>query len=90
MSSSRPYCQWSHHLRSVATYACDAGFVLDLSLGGSVTRTCFDDLDNDAEGVFSGQEPRCIRKLSAYYNYFFAQCMYLQDCMTIKLFLCSH
>ncbi len=29
-----------------------------------MTRTCFDDLDNDAEGVFSGQAPRCIRKLS--------------------------
>ena len=47
----------------MATYACDAGFVLDLSLGGSMTRTCFDDLDNDAEGVFSGQAPACIRKL---------------------------
>ena len=46
----------------MATYTCDAGFVLDLSLGGSVTRTCFDDMDNDAEGLFSGQAPACIRK----------------------------
>ncbi len=49
-------------LGTVAAYDCDAGFVLDLSLGRSVTRTCFDDLDNDAEGIFNGQEPRCIRK----------------------------
>ncbi len=27
-----------------------------------MTRTCFDDLDNDAEGVFSGQAPACISK----------------------------
>ena len=47
---------------TVATYACDAGFVLDFSLGGSVTRTCVDDIDNDAEGGFNGQAPRCIRK----------------------------
>ncbi len=55
----------NYDLGTVATYACDAGFVLDLSLGGSMTRTCVDDEDNDAEGVFSGQAPRCIRKLSA-------------------------
>ncbi|XP_064387566.1 uncharacterized protein LOC135335869 isoform X2 [Halichondria panicea] len=55
-----PDTTFNYDLGTVATYACDAGFFLDLSLGGSVTRTCFDDLDNDAEGVFSGQEPRCI------------------------------
>ena len=52
----------NYDLGTVATYACDAGFFLDLSLGGSEMRTCFNDLDNDAEGVFSGQAPRCIRK----------------------------
>ncbi len=52
----------NYDLGTVATYTCDAGFVLDLSLGGSVTRTCFDDMDNDAEGLFSGQAPACIRK----------------------------
>ena len=52
----------NYDLGTVATYDCDTGFALDLSLGGSMTRTCFDDLDNDAEGVFSGQAPRCIRK----------------------------
>ncbi len=49
-------------LNTVATYSCGAGFVLDISLGGTVTRTCLDDLDNDAEGEFSGQAPACIRK----------------------------
>ncbi len=34
-----------------------------------MTRTCLDDLDNDAEGEFSGQAPACIRKSSAYYMY---------------------
>ncbi len=50
----------NYDLGTVATYACNAGFVLDLSIGGSVTRTCVDDLDNDAEGVFDRQGPRCI------------------------------
>ncbi len=49
-----------YHLSTVATYACSAGFVLDL--GGSVLRTCVDDMDNDAEGVFNGQAPICIGK----------------------------
>ncbi len=49
----------NYDLGTVATYACDTGFVLDLSIG-SVTRTCVDDLDNDAEGVFNKQGPRCI------------------------------
>ncbi len=49
-------------LDTVATYSCGAGFVLDLSLGGTVTRTCLDDMDNDAEGLFNGQAPACIRK----------------------------
>ncbi len=52
----------NYDLGTVATYACDDGFVLDLTLGGSMTRTCVDDLDNDAEGVFNRQSPRCIRK----------------------------
>ncbi len=51
-----------YDLGTVATYTCDAGFVLDLSLGGSVMRTCVDDMDNVAIGEFDRQEPRCIRK----------------------------
>ncbi len=52
----------NYDLGTVATYECDAGFFLDLSLGGSEMRTCVDDLDNDVEGMFSGQAPACIRK----------------------------
>ena len=51
-----------YNLDTVATYSCNGGFFLDLSIGGSVTRTCVDDLDNDAEGVFDRQAPRCVRK----------------------------
>ena len=43
-------------------YICNTGFFLDLSLGGTMTRTCMDDGDNDAEGVFDGQAPICVRK----------------------------
>ena len=46
-------------LGAVAIYACNDGFSLD---GGTEIRTCVDDLDNDAEGVFNGQAPACIRK----------------------------
>ena len=51
-----------YDLGTVATYACDPGFVLDLSLGGSEMSTCVDDMDNDAEGVFDNQAPKCVRK----------------------------
>ena len=46
-----------------------------------MTRTCLDDLDNDAEGEFSGQAPACIRKSSAYYMYL------CESVCDIKLFL---
>ena len=49
-------------LGTVATYACDAGFVLDLSLGRSEMRMCVDDDGLDAIGVFDRQAPRCVRK----------------------------
>ncbi len=50
-------------LGTVATYTCNAGFFLDISAAGSsATRTCVDDNDNDAEGIFDRQPPTCIRK----------------------------
>ena len=52
----------NYELGTVATYSCDAGFVLDFTLGGTVMRTCVDDGDNDAEGIFDGQAPICVRK----------------------------
>ena len=52
-----------YDLDTVAIYACDTGFVLDLSLERSVTRTCVDDDGLDAIGVFDRQAPICVRKL---------------------------
>ncbi len=52
----------NYDLGTVATYACDPGFVLDLSLGGSEMRMCVDDNGLDAVGVFDRQAPRCVRK----------------------------
>ena len=47
-----------YNLGTVATYDCDAGFVLDLSLGGSEMRTCV----GDTEGLFDNQAPICVHK----------------------------
>ncbi len=53
----------NYSLGTVATYACNAGFFLDISAAGSsATRTCVDDNDNDADGIFDRQAPTCIRK----------------------------
>ena len=51
----------NYPLGTTATYSCNAGFALDLNSGSEI-RTCIDDGDNDAEGVFSGQASACIRK----------------------------
>ncbi len=53
----------NYDLGTVATYSCIDGFVLDFSTPGSApTRTCIDDNDNDAEGVFDRQAPECVCK----------------------------
>ncbi len=52
----------NYDLGTEATYDCDAGFALNLSLGGSEMRTCVDDNGLDAIGVFDRQAPRCIGK----------------------------
>ena len=52
----------NYDLGTVASYACDPGFVLDLSLGVSEMRTCVDDNGLDAIGVFDRQAPICVRK----------------------------
>ena len=52
----------NYELGTVATYSCNPGFFLDFSLGGFEIRTCVDDGDNDAAGIFDGQSPICIRK----------------------------
>ena len=48
-------------LGTTATYECNEGFFLDLSVGVRV-RTCVDDNDMDALGVFTDQAPTCVRK----------------------------
>ena len=55
----------NYSLGTRATYSCNTGFSLDLS-ASSETRTCVDDGDNDAEGVFNGQAPTCVRKSTDY------------------------
>ena len=50
----------NHALGTVATYSCNVGFVLDLTVGSEM-RTCEDD-GMDAFGMFSGQAPSCVRK----------------------------
>ena len=49
-----------HDLGTKATYTCEAGFYLE----GSEVRVCMDDEGMDTIGVWSGQEPNCICKLS--------------------------
>ena len=51
-------------LGTTATYSCNEGYFLDLSVGVRV-RTCVDDNDMDALGVFTDEAPSCVRK-SAY------------------------
>ncbi len=52
-------------LGTTTTYSCNDGYTLDLSIGDKV-RTCIDDGNNDAVGLFSGQEPACVRKYLIY------------------------
>ena len=49
----------NYALGTVATYSCNTGFVLDLSVGFEM-RTCVDDGDNDALREFSGTAPSCV------------------------------
>lgn len=51
----------NYSLDTIATYTCNAGFFLDIS-GDNVSaiRTCIDDNDDDAQGIFDKQAPRCV------------------------------
>ena len=55
----------NYSLGTTATYSCYTGFSLNLS-AGSETRTCVDDGNDDAEGVFDLQAPTCVRKSTGY------------------------
>ena len=52
----------NYALGTVATYSCNDGFVLDLTGGSTVVRTCGDDGDGNALGEFNGLAPSCVRK----------------------------
>ena len=51
-----------YDLGTEATYTCEAGFYLE----GNEVRVCMDDDGMDVIGVWSGQEPSCVRKLSSF------------------------
>ncbi len=51
-----------------ATYTCEAEFYLE----GNEVQVCMDDDGMDTIGMWSGQEPSCVRKLSAKVYY----CLY--------------
>ncbi len=61
MISYSPDVTPDYDLGTEATYTCEAGFYLE----GNEVRVCMDDDVMDAIGVWSGQEPSCVRKLSA-------------------------
>ena len=48
-------------LGTTATYACNEGYFLDLSVGIQV-RTCVDDDRMDVFGLFDGVAPTCVCK----------------------------
>ena len=45
----------------MATYACNAGFVLDLSVGAQ-NRTCMNENGGNTSGVFIDKSPSCVRE----------------------------
>ena len=53
-----------YKLGTEATYTCEAGFYINITEANQVRR-CMDDNGMDAIGGWSGQEPSCVRKLSA-------------------------
>ncbi len=53
----------NYSLGTTATYSCNDGYFLSVTESTTVVRTCQDDDGMDAVGVFSGQAPRCVRKL---------------------------
>ncbi len=61
MISYSPDITPDNGLEIKATYTCEAGFYLE----GNEVRVCMDDDGMDAIGVWSGQEPSCVCKLSA-------------------------
>ncbi len=61
MISYSPGVTPNYDLGTNAIYTCEAGFYLE----GNEVRVCMDDNGMDAIRVWSGQEPSCVRTLSA-------------------------
>ncbi len=49
----------NYMFRTTATYICNEGFSLDISVGNEV-RTCVNDNGLDNLGVFTGSQPTCV------------------------------
>ncbi len=64
MISYSPDVTSDYDLGTKATYTCEAGFYFE----GNEVRTCMDDDGMDAIGMWSGQEPNCVRKSLALYK----------------------
>ncbi len=62
MITYNPDVDPNYSLSTVATYTCNVGYTFEGTTSTTVVRTCEDDDGMDAVGVFSGQEPRCVRK----------------------------
>ncbi len=58
ISSYSPDVTSDYDLGTEATYTCEAGFYLE----GNEVRVCIHDDGMDAIGVWSDQEPICVRK----------------------------
>ena len=52
----------NYELGTEATYVCNEGFFLNISIGDRV-RTCVRRSGVDVAGVFNGQAPSCVGKL---------------------------
>ena len=63
MITYSPHGGPNYSINTVATYICNEGYYLEVTDNNIEMRVCED--DNDAEGVWSGQPPTCVRKLQS-------------------------
>ncbi len=62
LSYNRDVNDSNYLFNTSVTYSCNEGFFLNVN-GAEEVRTCQDDEDNDAEGMWSGEAPTCVREL---------------------------
>ena len=63
MISYSPDASTNYSINTIATYICNEGYYLEITDNNIEMRVCEDDNDNNAEGVWSGQPPTCVREL---------------------------